>query len=152
MLYQVWHQYGTIDNCIACMIFAIDQTWFDLQNYIFTNSLTDLRNIFLTVLVIVCACTSSDIPEDLINQEKMVEIMVEIHLLEAKINNILIDPHDSIQAVYEHYEKLLFQDLSITQDQYERSFNHYVNNSSDFEKIYNTVVDSLMAREQKLKK
>ena len=74
--------------------------------------------------------------------------MTEIHLLEAKINNIPIDPHDSTQAVYSHYEKLLFDSLDITQDQYERSFNYYVDNPTQFEKIYNAVVDTLMEREK----
>ena len=77
--------------------------------------------------------------------------MMEVHLLEAKINNVPIDHKDSTQAVYDHYEKLLFEDLGITQDQYERSFNYYVDHPADFEKIYSTVVDSLMARESKLK-
>ena len=74
--------------------------------------------------------------------------MTEVHLLEAKINNVPIDPYDSTQAVYNHYEKLLFEDLGITQGQYERSFNYYVDNPNEFEKIYNAVVDTLMEREK----
>lgn len=77
--------------------------------------------------------------------------MMEIHLLEAKINNVPIDPHDSTEAVYEHYEKLLFKELEITQDQYERSFNYYVDHPNEFEKIYSAVVDSLMEREKRFK-
>lgn len=128
-----------------------DQTIFDLQNYIFTYILTDLRNIFLTALVIVCACADQEIPQDLINQDEMVKVMIEIHLLEAKINNTPVDPADSTQAVYDHYEKLLFQDLGITQEQYERSFNYYVDNPNQFEKIYTAVVDTLMEREKRFK-
>ena len=52
----------------------------------------------------------------------MVKVMIEIHLLEAKINNTPIDPFDSTQAVYDHYEELLFKDLGINQGQYERKF------------------------------
>ncbi len=77
--------------------------------------------------------------------------MMEVHLLEAKINNVPVDPFDSAQAVYEHYERMLFEDLGITTDQYERSFNYYVDHPNEFEKIYAAVVDSLMAREQKFK-
>lgn len=77
--------------------------------------------------------------------------MMEIHLLEAKITNAPIDPYDSAKAVYVHYEKLLFQELDITQDQYERSFNYYVDHPNEFEKIYNAVVDSLMEGEKRFK-
>ncbi len=131
-----------------CMIFAIDQTSFDLQNYIFTNLKIDLRNIFLTVLVIVCSCSSVNAPEDLIGEEQMVKVMTEIHILEAKMSKIIVEPIDSTQAVYNHYEKMLFEELGITQEQYERSFNYYVDNPGEFEKIYNAVVDTLMQREQ----
>ena len=75
-------------------------------------------------------------------------VLMEIHLLEAKINKTTIEPRDSIQAVYEHFEKLLFEDLGITKEQYEASFNYYVDNPNEFEKIYVAVVDSLMAREK----
>lgn len=72
-------------------------------------------------------------------------------MLEAKINNVPINPYDSTAAVYAHYEKLLFEELEITQDQYERSFNYYVDHPNDFEKIYSVVVDSLMEREKRFK-
>ncbi|MEP2064201.1 MAG: DUF4296 domain-containing protein [Ekhidna sp.] len=114
--------------------------------------MTDLRNIFLTALVILCACSTSDVPEDLLSKEKMTKAMIEIHLLEARISKLTIDPRDSAQAVYDHYERLLFKDLEINQDQYERSFNYYVDNANEFQKIYNAVVDSLMAKEKLYRK
>lgn len=107
-----------------------------------------MRNIFLTALVIVCACSDPEAPEDLIGQDLMVKVMIEVHLLEARINKVPIDPVDSTQAVYEHFEKQLFDDLGISQDQYERSFNYYVDHPNEFEKIYNAVVDTLMEREK----
>lgn len=76
---------------------------------------------------------------------------MNVHLLEAKIDNIPIEPYDSTQAVYDHFEKLLFDSLGISQDQYEQSFNYYVDHPAEFEKIYTAVVDSLMAKEQTFK-
>ncbi|WP_462248250.1 DUF4296 domain-containing protein [Ekhidna sp.] len=133
------------------MIFANDQTSFDLQNYIFTNLKIDLRNIFLTVLVIVCSCSSTNEPENLISREKMVKVMTEIHILEAKMSKVQVEPLDSTQSVYDHYEGLLFEDLGITKDQYEISFNYYVDNPNEFEKIYQAVVDTLMERDNMFK-
>lgn len=74
--------------------------------------------------------------------------MMEIHLLEAKINQVPIDPPDSVRAVYNHYENLLFEDFGITKEQYEISFNYYVDNPTEFEEIYQVVVDSLMQQEK----
>ena len=78
----------------------------------------------------------------------MTKVMIEIHLLESKVSKLKIVPKDSSQAVYNHYEKLLFEELGISQDQYERSFNYYVDNANDFQKVYNAVVDSLLEREK----
>lgn len=78
----------------------------------------------------------------------MVKTLTEIHLLEAKIGTIKVEPQDSTQAIYEHYENLLFQDLGITKEQYEVSFQYYLSNPNEFEKIYNIVVDSLLQIEK----
>ena len=113
--------------------------------------MTELKNLFLTVLVILCACSTDQTPKDLIEQEKMIMVMTEIHLLETKIKSINISPQDSTQAVFDHYERLLFEDFGISQDQYERSFNYYVDHPNEFEKIYSAVVDTLMQRENSYK-
>ncbi|MEP1097188.1 MAG: DUF4296 domain-containing protein [Cyclobacteriaceae bacterium] len=108
-----------------------------------------MKKFFLTVLVIVSACsTESEVPEDLIPQDQMVSVLVEVHMLESKIKNLRIYSLDSAKVVYDHYENLLFADFNITQDQYERSFNYYIENLDEFKDIYTTVVDTLMQREK----
>ncbi|MEP5611385.1 MAG: DUF4296 domain-containing protein [Cyclobacteriaceae bacterium] len=108
-----------------------------------------MKKFFLTVLVIVSACsTGNEVPEDLIPQDQMVSVLVEVHMLESKIKNLSIRPLDSAKVVYDHYENLLFADFNITQDQYERSFNYYIENLDEFKDVYTTVVDTLMQREK----
>lgn len=78
----------------------------------------------------------------------MIKVLMEIHLLEARIDEVSIVPKDSVQLVYEHYENLLFDSLDISQEQYEISFNYYLSNPKEFEKIYSAVVDSLLQKEK----
>ena len=78
----------------------------------------------------------------------MVKALTEIHLLEAKIEAIKISPSDSSQIIYDHYEKLLFEDMGITKEQYEASFSYYLENPNKFEKVYTIVVDSLLQKEK----
>ena len=80
--------------------------------------------------------------------QQMTKLLMEIHLLEAKVNELPIIPFDSSQLVYDHYEKLLFDDLGITPEQYELSFNYYLDHPKEFEKIYTAVVDSLLQKEK----
>ena len=107
-----------------------------------------MKYFFLTVLVIVMSCTPDERPPNLIERDKMASLLVKIHVLEAKIKDASITPKDSIQLIYDHYEKLLFEDFDVTQEQYEISFDYYAGHPDEFEKIYRSVVDSLLQKEK----
>ncbi len=103
----------------------------------------------LTILIIISACSTADNrPADLVPENKMALILTEIHILEAKIKQLGIQKNDSMQAVYDHYERLLFNDFGIDKSQYERSFNYYVNHPKEFNTVYETVVDTLALRQK----
>jgi len=121
------------------------------QNYNLKKFNAVLKYFFLTVLVILTSCGGSKVPENLIQPEQMTKILMEVHLLESKIGEVSIVPYDSTQKVYEHYEELLFEDLGVTQEMYETSFNYYLDHPRQFEKIYNAVVDSLLQKEKTTK-
>jgi hypothetical protein len=108
-----------------------------------------VRKVFLAVLVILGACTGKEeVPENLLTKEQMIEVLTEIHLLEAKIQHISLTPRDTKQYVYEHFQQKLFDELEITTEQYEQSLAYYFNDPIQLEKIYITVVDSLMQKEK----
>lgn len=107
-----------------------------------------MKYFFLTALVILVACSEPEKPEGVIEPEKMTKVMMEIHILEAKMAYVPVAPADAKKDVYYHYEGLLFDSLGITKEEYETSFNYYVDHPSEFEKIYSAVVDSLMQREK----
>ena len=107
-----------------------------------------MKYFFLTVLVILTSCGTPETPENLIGPEKMTKILMEIHLLETRVKELGILPQDSAQVVYDHFEKLLLNDLGIEQKQYETSFNYYLDHPKEFEHIYNVVVDSLLQKEK----
>lgn len=75
----------------------------------------------------------------------MVRVLIDVHMLEAKVKKLYLS-HDSSKAVYDHYEKMLFSDLGITREQYNRSIEFYIDEIEEFHKIYDEVSDSLLAR------
>lgn len=110
-----------------------------------------MKKFFLTVLVIVSACTTkSDKPDDLIPQVQMAALVTEIHLLESKIKKLNIRSMDSAKLVYAHYEKMLFADFNISREQYDQSFSYYEDHTDEYGEIYEIVVDSLMQRQKLL--
>lgn len=107
-----------------------------------------MKKLFLAILVMGHSCNQNKAPKDLIPQQQMIQLITEIHLLESKINYLNIRPLDSAKLVYQHYENILFVDFNITRDQYERSFDYYIDNIDEFQSIYDAVVDTLLQQEK----
>ena len=77
----------------------------------------------------------------------MVEVLIEVHVLEAKVKKLYLS-RDSSKVVYNHYEKMLFDDLGISQEQYTESLAFYVDQIDQMQGIYDQVVDSLLDRQK----
>lgn len=97
--------------------------------------------------MISCSKKETEIPPGVLSRKEMVRVLIDVHLLEAKVKKLYLSK-DSSQAVYDHYEKMLFDDLGITQEQYEQSTEFYVDHIDDYKPIYDQVVDSLLARQK----
>ncbi len=85
-------------------------------------------------------------PADLIEKSEMVDLLIQIHLLEAKINKVPKRAGDSVQFLYQHYQDLLFEDLNIDSARYHHSMSFYLDNPKELTFIYQAVVDSLALR------
>ncbi len=97
-------------------------------------------------VLFLCACAREKRPEGVFDQDKMTEVLMEIHLLEAKIQKLYL-PGDSGDVIYRHYEKMLFEDLGITEEEYDQSLIYYVENSKELGEVYDRIVDSLMLKQ-----
>lgn len=92
--------------------------------------------------------TETEIPKDIIPEDKMAEILVDIHLLEAKIDNINMPP-DSSQLVYKALEyDLLTSKYQIDTVTYKRSFSFYRKNLKQFENVYKQVQRSMEEKQK----
>ena len=101
------------------------------------------------VLIGLFGCKKNDeIPEHLIGKEQMTAILVDIHLLEARIEKLEL-PNDSADAVYKAFEwDLLVNKHQVDTLQYFKSFKYYTNNLKHFNDVYDEVLKE-MERKQK---
>lgn len=97
--------------------------------------------------MISCSKTQTEIPPEVLSQDQMVELMIKVHLLEAKVKKLYLNK-DSSEAVYKHYEEMLFEEMDITYEKYEKSTEFYVDHVEVYQPIYEQVVDSLLARQK----
>lgn len=101
----------------------------------------------LFILLFLVSCVKDEKPEDLMSKEDMVEALIHVHLLEAKVNK-LTSRRDSIQFIYDHYESILFDKHEIEKEKYDRTMAYYIENPDQLLEIYETVVDSISLRQK----
>ena len=102
--------------------------------------------IFLTIAIFACVRKDKP-PEDIMSKEQMVSFLIDLHIMEAKINVVRF-PKDSTISIFPEVEKALFKKHNITDSIYFKSYQYYLNDMFEMEKIYTAVVDSLSLRER----
>ncbi|UXP31048.1 DUF4296 domain-containing protein [Reichenbachiella agarivorans] len=103
---------------------------------------------FLAVgtLTFLNACKRSD-SENLISKSKMTEILIDQHVLEAKVLMLKLKS-DSATKVYNSLEKELLESHGVNKKMFEKSFGYYMARPELLDKIYEVVVDSLNVYDQ----
>ena len=102
-----------------------------------------MKKYFLLINVIVgFACSSTVEQKEVIPSETMVELLTEIHIMEARVDKLRL-PKDSSYMVYNTLEKEIFDKYHVTKNLYKESFQYYLAKPELLDKIYSIVVDSL---------
>ncbi|HSZ25826.1 MAG TPA: DUF4296 domain-containing protein [Cytophagaceae bacterium] len=109
-----------------------------MKNYLFIS--------ILSILLFSCKEKPLVIPDNILTKDKMVGVLIDVHLLEAIISGKNISRDSSI-LLYSLYEKNLFRKHNITDSIYRKSFEFYSNQPDLINTIYLQVVDSLSLRE-----
>ncbi len=110
-----------------------------------------LRNLILIlVLASFWACQSNEnIEKKVLSPKEMAKVLIEIHLAESQIPHLSQFP-DSAKKIYEKFEKKVFEKTGIDSALYYQSYQYYINQVEEFEKIYAIVIDSLVYRESRM--
>ena len=98
--------------------------------------------LFLTFFLIFSCRNDHDDNKKYISKEKMVKILIDIHLVEEKVNQLNYS-NDSLKAVFNILEKEIFDKYNITDEEYRKSYSHYFFNPKELDDIYKSVIDSL---------
>lgn len=102
-----------------------------------------MKKYFLLINVIVgFGCSSTVEKKQVIPSETMVELLTEIHILEAQVDKLRLTK-DSSYLVYNTLEKEIFEKYKVNKKQYEDSYQFYLKQPERLDKIYSIVVDSL---------
>ncbi|MEP0713457.1 DUF4296 domain-containing protein [Algoriphagus sp.] len=80
------------------------------------------------------------------SQDKMVEVLIDIHLTEGLTSAMPI-AYDSSRVLYNLLEKDVFVKHDVSDSVFTQSMLYYFRDPAEMEQIYARVVDSLVVRE-----
>ncbi|MEB2781939.1 DUF4296 domain-containing protein [Algoriphagus sp. C2-6-M1] len=105
------------------------------------------RLLLLSFYILALAsCGASNKPEGLLPRDKMVEVLIDIHLTEG-LTSALPVAYDSSKVLYNLLEKDVFLKHDVSDSVFTQSMLYYLRDPAEMERIYSRVVDSLMVRE-----
>ena len=101
---------------------------------------------FLVLFLLSCEEKTVEIPQDVLPADKMVKVLIDIHLLEGSFAQKNL-PRDTAIFLFREYEKDLFRLHNIGDSTFRKSLDFYSANPIIMNKIYEQVVDSLSLKE-----
>ena len=102
--------------------------------------------VFIFIFTLLIFSCSDKIPEDILSKDEMTNILIEMHLAEAKVGSLGLNT-DSSALLYEAMEKRVLEEQNLSEAAYLKSYNYYLENIKLMEDVYARVVDSLSLRE-----
>ena len=103
--------------------------------------------IILFVVLMVAACkdnTPPPPPDNALSERQFMEVMVDVHLVEAVVNQKFVKATDSTR-IRDRYYAHLFDKHNITRTEFDSTFSYYLRHPGLMNKIYTQVHDSLKA-------
>ena len=105
-------------------------------------------------LLLVAGCARPEqvpTPPNLLPKEKMMSLLVQLHLLEARLETSRISG-DSARALFlsQQHDLMWRNGVSEPDSVFERSYRYYASHNKDLDEIYAGVIDSLTLREKKM--
>ena len=109
-------------------------------------------SLFIALLIVSCSEKPDRTKhEGLLSEEKMVELLTEIQLIEGAVSKKLLDRIDAKKESPLYYQKA-FEKHNVTENQFELSVRYYTDNPEDLQGIYEDVLIELSKIKAELQK
>lgn len=107
------------------------------------------REVILFCMILLACESEEKIPSDILTPERMVSILSDVHIAEARVTQMKFKSMDSSVVVYDYLQKEIYKKYKTDSTEYKRSYDFYVSNPKMLEEIYSGVERKLLAREKK---
>lgn len=117
-------------------------------------------NFFRTLLLFTCftfilSCKQegkNTIPADVLDKEKMAEVMTDLQMMESAMRLNYHHQGDSLKIAEDKLILSVFEKNNVTEKQFDTSFEYYSSHPGEMEVIYESVINQLSEREAELRR
>jgi hypothetical protein len=106
--------------------------------------------VFFLGLLVIAACRDKDIPQNLIEEQKMVQIIADLHIIDGYMATLIYT--DSTRINGKNFYATVYKSHNTTRAEYEKSLKYYSMNPVLLDSMYNHVEALLADKERKLNK
>jgi hypothetical protein len=107
-------------------------------------------NLFILGLFLIVSCKDSELPKDLIAEEKMIQIIADLHIIDGYMATLVYT--DSTRINGKNFYATVYKSHNTTRTEYEKSLKYYSMDPVRLDSMYNRVEDLLANKERKLNK
>ncbi len=104
--------------------------------------------IIVIIGLTLSGCQREDRPESVLPPEEISKLMVELYLAEARMSAQAMSRDSAIKYFLPFEEKFL-KETGVPDSILRITYQYYTDHPQEFEKIYDSVIDTLSLREQK---
>lgn len=95
-------------------------------------------------MLIFLSCTGgTKPPKDILDKEKMADMLVEIHLAEAKVSKLNLRSMDSSVVVFRKLQQEIWAKHKVDSALYNKSYAYYASNPEQLGSVYEIVTKAL---------
>lgn len=106
--------------------------------------------LFFSALFLLVACIEEDKPADIINKDKMVKILLDVHLVDGSL--MVFGAKDTIYKYATNRYGLLFKKHGVDSATFKKSVKYYAGKPDELVKMYDEVADILKAKKDSVSK
>nr|WP_236676142.1 DUF4296 domain-containing protein [Chryseolinea lacunae] len=105
--------------------------------------------LVLLVAVLAFSCGKEKAPQNLLPQDKVVNVLSDLYVVEQKVNALALK-RDTSEQIFAKLKDKVFEKNGVTDSSFRVSLDYYVDRPGVIEGIYSQLVDSLNLREQRI--
>ena len=103
------------------------------------------------VLLLICglsSCKTHQKPTEVLEKEKLAEVLVDMYVAEARLAGISITP-DSASVLFRPFREVILEKKGVPDSVMKVTFQYYVDHPIELEEVYDIAIDTLSLREQR---